>query len=203
MGKFPTSLLIIVLELYSVACLSADEQVRQVQVELRKRHLFYGNATGEFSPALTKAILRYQEKKGFARTGTIDSETRASLGLPEPSPDIATTPVVLGNNGQIRGPNGESLPDPSSVWAPDEYPVRSGLADIEREPITTALGVPNAHLNRPLEIKPKREPTRKSARPRVRKETNPVILAFQSIDHAVKSLLGDDRKKKRGTSKNL
>jgi len=57
----------------------ADETVRQVQEELRKRNLFFGNIDGKISPALTDALKRYQTRKGFTVSGAVDNDTATSL----------------------------------------------------------------------------------------------------------------------------
>src|SRR4051812_12712520 len=110
MGKFAASLLSIIFQLLAVGSILADDEVRQVQEALRKRHLFYGNATGQTSPALSAAIARYQEKKGFSPTGLLDVETCASLGIARPVAHAGQTPFIVENDGTVRGANGESLP---------------------------------------------------------------------------------------------
>ena len=57
----------------------ADETVRQVQEELRKRNLYFGNIDGQSTPEVISSLKRYQKRKGFAVTGTIDADTAASL----------------------------------------------------------------------------------------------------------------------------
>jgi hypothetical protein len=59
--------------------LQADEIVRQVQEELRKRNLYFGNIDGQESPELAGALKRYQKRKGFAVTGSVNEETATSL----------------------------------------------------------------------------------------------------------------------------
>jgi hypothetical protein len=59
----------------------ADETVRQVQEELRKRNLFFGNIDGQNSAVLTDALKRYQARKGFAVTGKVDNDTATSLHI--------------------------------------------------------------------------------------------------------------------------
>jgi hypothetical protein len=59
--------------------LRADETVRQVQEELRKRNLYFGNIDGQTSPELSGALKRYQKRKGFAITGSVDQDTASSL----------------------------------------------------------------------------------------------------------------------------
>jgi len=57
----------------------ADETVRQVQEELRKRNLYFGNIDGQTSPEFSGALKRYQQRKGFAVTGSVDQDTASSL----------------------------------------------------------------------------------------------------------------------------
>jgi hypothetical protein len=59
----------------------ADETVRQVQEELRKRNLYFGNIDGQTSPVLIDALKRYQTRKGFPVTGKVDSDTATSLHI--------------------------------------------------------------------------------------------------------------------------
>ena len=270
MRKYLTSLLILASSLLLPDEIFADEQVRKVQEELRKRHLFYANANGEHSRALTAAIKRYQEKKGFAPTGVIDSVTLASLGIPSATPFAATTPVVVGRRGQVHGANGEKLPSyPPFLWPPervskfdpafsDQYHIelalenfgRHGLrqwrasgkcvrqmspkdersaplrfaVDLPSEPIRSALADPVwnslvlpppaeglgelelADGDRPPQValRPTRRPQRRPRSVRPRKETNPIVLTYRSMDRAIRSLFGDTpTKKKRSTGKRL
>src|SRR5207248_8823259 len=142
MGKFPASLLSIAFQLYLIESILADEQVRRAQEELHKRHLFYGDNTGEITPALTVAIKVYQQKKGFARTGRLDAETLASLGLTRPPEKSAPRdpPVVLADSGQLRDANGELLPAPPIAYRSSEVPLaESGAtANAEEVAVTTA-----------------------------------------------------------------
>jgi len=68
----------------------ADETVRQVQEELRKRNLYFGNIDGQSSPVLIDALKRYQTRKGFAVTGKVDPDTATSLHI-QAEPAVATT----------------------------------------------------------------------------------------------------------------
>jgi len=72
-----TSLFCLLLSISSLA--RADETVRQVQEELRKRNLYFGNIDGQSSPVLVDALKRYQARKGFAVTGKVDQDTATSL----------------------------------------------------------------------------------------------------------------------------
>jgi hypothetical protein len=63
----------------------ADEQTRQVQEELRKRHLFFRDIDGRPSLEYAIALKRYQARQGFAVTGVADEMTLYSLGIGEPT----------------------------------------------------------------------------------------------------------------------
>jgi peptidoglycan hydrolase-like protein with peptidoglycan-binding domain len=248
----------------------ADEQVRKVQEELRKRHLFYANADGENSRALTAAIKRYQEKKGFVPTGVIDLEILASFGIIKTAPLAARTPVVVGYRGDVRGANGERLPSyPPFLWPTEErlsqfdpatigqdhinlafvnharhglrhrtngkrigllnqdektttpFQVAFELADARMvqnnpKPIAHRLGLQplnntywelsaiDMERMEEVQVRSKRRSHRPARRVRPRKETNPIILTYRSVDRAIRHLLGDTpTKKKRATAKRL
>ena len=70
----------------------ADETVRQVQEELRKRNLYFGNIDGQSSPVVIDALKRYQTRKGFAVTGRVDPDTATSLHI-QITNVAATTPL--------------------------------------------------------------------------------------------------------------
>jgi hypothetical protein len=61
--------------------LRADEGIRQVQEELRKRNLYFGDIDGQSTEELTGALKRYQKRKGFEVTGAICADTAASLRI--------------------------------------------------------------------------------------------------------------------------
>ncbi|MFL6539271.1 MAG: peptidoglycan-binding protein, partial [Chthoniobacterales bacterium] len=48
--------------LFSTAQIYADEQVRQVQEELRRRNLYFGDIDGTPTPELENALRRYQAR---------------------------------------------------------------------------------------------------------------------------------------------
>lgn len=89
-----------------------DETVRQVQEELRKRKLYFGNVDGQPSPVLVDALKRYQTRKGFAVTGKVDLATAKSLQIQttavatsEPLPDV---PV-------LKSDTASALPEPEQL----------------------------------------------------------------------------------------
>ncbi|MEY2499772.1 MAG: hypothetical protein QOI07_106 [Verrucomicrobiota bacterium] len=77
--RFLTSFLLLLLFLPLSSPARADETVRQVQEELRKRNLYFGNIDGQNSTVLIDALKRYQARKGFAVTGKVDPDTATSL----------------------------------------------------------------------------------------------------------------------------
>jgi peptidoglycan hydrolase-like protein with peptidoglycan-binding domain len=85
--------------------LRADEITRQVQEELRKRHLYFGDVDGRFTPEVAAALRRYQERKGFPPSGTTDETTLRSLALLPPPPADRTAsqmpdvPVLRSDEG--------------------------------------------------------------------------------------------------------
>ncbi len=94
---------------------TADEETRQVQEELRKRHLFFRDIDGRSSPDYAMALKRYQQRQGFAQTGMADEVTLYSLGIGEAAPpaegstDLPDMPVLKSDAG---------LHEPRSVPAP-------------------------------------------------------------------------------------
>ena len=200
MGKVPASLLSIVFQLYLIEAVFADEQVRKVQEELRKRHLFYGAISGEVSPAFAAAISAYQQRKGFSPSGRLDLETCASLGLMKPPVQSVAigAPLIFAGGSDLRGPNGEALPNLAVTdhSSHDRYvELTSSAADPEQVALAAA-GNDAASLTK----KPPLPNARSRARPRrvqPHKETNPFVLAFHSVDHAIRTLVGDTPPKKK------
>jgi len=92
-----------------------DEQTRQVQEELRKRHLFFRDIDGRPSLDYALALKRYQQRQGFAQTGLADEITLYSLGIGEPAPpaegaaDLPDLPVL---KSDAALPETKPLPPP-------------------------------------------------------------------------------------------
>ncbi len=91
--------------------LRADEKIRQAQEELRKRNLYFGNVDGQESPELSGALKRYQTRKGFAVSGTVDNETAASLHIQT----TAVSAVNLPDLPVLRSDAARELPDPQRI----------------------------------------------------------------------------------------
>jgi hypothetical protein len=97
-----------------------DEQTRQVQEELRKRHLFFRDIDGRASLDYALALKRYQQRQGFPQTGLADDLTLYSLGIGEPAPpaeganDLPDVPVL---KSDAALPETKPLPPPAPTKA--------------------------------------------------------------------------------------
>jgi peptidoglycan hydrolase-like protein with peptidoglycan-binding domain len=98
----------------------ADEETRQVQEELRKRHLFFRDIDGRPSPEYAMALKRYQQRQGFAQTGAADDVTLYSLGIGEAAPpaegvrDLPDVPVLKSDAG-LHEPRPSTPPVPTKA----------------------------------------------------------------------------------------
>jgi len=86
----------------------SDETVRQVQEELRKRNLYFGNIDGQTSPVLIDALKRYQARKGFSVSGKVDNDTATSLHIKAEA--VAAT-ETLPDVPVLRSDMASSLPE--------------------------------------------------------------------------------------------
>jgi hypothetical protein len=92
----------------------ADERVRQVQEELRKRNLYFGDVDGHTTPELANALKRYQTRKGFEVTGAIDEATAVSLGV-QPVQAVASVSAPLPDVPVLRSDLARQLPEPQRI----------------------------------------------------------------------------------------
>ena len=126
--------------------LRADETVRQVQEELRKRNLYFGDIDGRATPEVNAALRRYQQHKGFAATGDLDETTLRSLidetTLRTLNPRLAQSPGVA---------NAPSAPVAASPW-PDITVMRSD----EGPPSTCRRMPPPSTQRRSSHVHPRR-----------------------------------------------
>jgi Putative peptidoglycan binding domain len=182
----------------TVISVQADEQVRRLQEELRKRHLFYGNLDGEFTPALVTALSGYQTKKGFPVTGLLDPETCASLGIINLPPRVAPTPFVVARTGDVRGVNGELLPSSTLLFtSPTDSPFRDDSRPIVDDTIAPALpNKPEEEIRSAGKV-PRQRVRTPAPGTKSRRETNPFVLAYHSVDHAWKLVFRDTSPRKK------
>jgi peptidoglycan hydrolase-like protein with peptidoglycan-binding domain len=153
--KVSASTLILPLLLFLVfaGIARAQEDLRSVQEELRRRSLYFGDVNGRDSAELQEATKRYQKRKGFVATGKPDRETLKSLGLVprspnEPAPQELTWPAepVLRSDEKInpvavaKALSAETGIAPAAV-VPKELARRSSL---QKKSVATANTIPPA-----------------------------------------------------------
>ena len=88
------ALLMVGMLLPALPSAQADEQVRRVQEELRKRNLYFGDVDGRSSEEMQAALRRYQHRKGFPESGEPGPETLAGLGIPAGAVQAVSWPEV-------------------------------------------------------------------------------------------------------------
>jgi len=78
----------------------ADDQLRNVQSELKSLGFYYGDVNGQTNTETTAAIRRYQIRNGLEVTGSLNKETLAAIGMgpakgtapKAPAPEIKAEP---------------------------------------------------------------------------------------------------------------
>jgi peptidoglycan hydrolase-like protein with peptidoglycan-binding domain len=137
----------------------ADERVRQVQEELRKRNVYFGEIDGQQTPETIRALRNYQRRKGFPDTGELDGDTLASLNL---APSIADDPrwpnvAVLKSDAarQMKSADRkrlEKLPaisEPPPIESDSRLPERPALITVQEpsdDDDTASSGLPPKQL---------------------------------------------------------
>lgn len=142
--------------------LRAQDDLRSVQEELRRRSLYFGDVNGRESAELQEATKRYQKRKGFAATGKPDRETLKSLGLVprspnEPAPQELAWPAepVLPSDEKIDpvavagALNEETGIAPSAVVSKKMANRRGVLAQRPPTNSSAPATVPDPNLKRP------------------------------------------------------
>ena len=156
--SIPNTILRVAL-LLMVPCLPlarGDEVTRQVQEELRKRNLYFGDVDGRRTEQVAAALRRYQQRKGFASTGQADETTLRSLTLLPPAPRIALASPPPA--GPVAGFLADASPWPdvtvlrSDSARPGPVPADLAPVDIEPSPTPTIAPPPTAAaVRRPSE----------------------------------------------------
>lgn len=67
---------------------NSNDRIAMLQRELKKRGLYNYPVTGELGPKIKKALMRFQEMEGLAKTGAIDDETAIMLSNNEGVPRL-------------------------------------------------------------------------------------------------------------------
>ncbi|MEI9894536.1 MAG: peptidoglycan-binding protein [Chthoniobacter sp.] len=108
-----TSLFCALATLALAASALADDQVRNVQTELKNQGFYYGDIDGQNGTEMTAAIRRYQIRNGLEVTGTLTQETLAALGMvaskskqpaPQAPASVAQTAPRQPAPGKASGP---------------------------------------------------------------------------------------------------
>ena len=147
--------------LLGAGAVRAQDDLRSVQEELRRRSLYFGDVNGRDSAELQEATKRYQKRKGFAATGKTDRETLKSLGLVprsanEPAPQELAWPAepVLPSDEKInpvavaKALNAETGIAPAAV-VPKELARRSSLQGTKSVTANLPAPEPATPDNRP------------------------------------------------------
>src|SRR4051794_6859352 len=136
---------------FFVGVLRAQDDLRSVQEELRRRDLYFGDVNGRDSAELQTATKRYQERKGFPATGKPDRETLKSLGLVPRSPNEPPPPELAWPQEPVL-PSDEKI-DPAAV---------AGALN-EETGIAPSAVVPKAQARRARSLSAKRRNTPEAA----------------------------------------
>jgi peptidoglycan hydrolase-like protein with peptidoglycan-binding domain len=88
------SLLFLFASVWAARLVCADDEMRNVQSELKNQGFYYGELDGKFSTETSAAIKRYQIRNGLEVTGTLTAKTLEALGLaPSTVPRSASAPT--------------------------------------------------------------------------------------------------------------
>lgn len=87
------ALLPLVLVLLSSVAL-ADDQLRNVQTELKSLGFYYGEISGQANAETTAAIRRYQIRNGLEVTGSLNPETLKAIGMETGQDAAAKAPAA-------------------------------------------------------------------------------------------------------------
>ncbi len=119
-----------------------DELTRQVQEELRKRNLYFGDVDGRRTEQVAAALRRYQQRKGFDATGEADETTLRSLTLLPPAPHMAASAATPAAKAGAEG-TPPVLMAATFPW-PDTPVLRSDVARRNPTPPDTAPADPDS-----------------------------------------------------------
>jgi peptidoglycan hydrolase-like protein with peptidoglycan-binding domain len=73
----------------------ANDQVRNVQSELKSLGFYYGDVNGQTNAETTAAIRRYQIRNGLEVTGSLNKETLAAIGMGPDRPAATKAPPAI------------------------------------------------------------------------------------------------------------
>jgi hypothetical protein len=147
----------------------AEEQIRRIQEELRKRNLYFGEIDGQKTEETTRALRHYQKRKGFTATGEPDLDTLSALNLTEPMENRAPWPEVA----VLKSDAARRFKEEDRKYLESLAPIAEGpavdeitLAVPEPAPATVALpakadaSAPKKDVNLPVDTLPAVSPER-------------------------------------------
>ena len=152
----------------------ADDQLRNVQTELKSQGFYYGEVSGQASSETTSALRRYQIRNGLEVTGTLTKETLASLGMvaskskpAAPAPAAESTPKQPGqgktsNPVNIRRDNTAEESDRAFLQREEgknPNPVRRGDFFTAQKAAPTPPAPPRAVAPRDPSVRPRESST--------------------------------------------
>src|SRR5256714_11721759 len=177
MCRLLTTLLLLVLPFSGVA--RADETVRQIQEELRKRNLYFGNIDGQTNPLLVTALKRYQARKGFAVTGKADANTATSLHV---QTSRVTASAPLPDVPVLKSDTESALPESQRLALQRETEEKPDLTPIPPPPAESPP--PEQDLNRERVNKFVQDYLRDAESADVAKQVNYYAFPVRYLDHA-------------------
>lgn len=119
----------------------ADDQLRDVQTELKRQGFYYGEVTGADSADTSSAIRRYQIRNALPVTGKLNDETLDALGIASSKPKEAVEPK---KDGQLNPPAPRNTAKQDLLKAPVP-----GLSPDEPRPMPPQRAQPPVDYRRP------------------------------------------------------
>ncbi len=117
--------------LFRPALSRGDEMLRQVQEELRKRKVYFGDIDGRATPEIRAALSHYQRSRGLSVTGKISEETLDTLDIAVPVGEFGFPEGVVLRSDPGPGPALRSLPEATPVAASAPTPGQAAVSENE------------------------------------------------------------------------
>lgn len=123
------------------------------------------------------------------------------MGIPDINLRVAPTPFVVVQTGDVRGMNGELLPNSMPLFAWTDAVSRVDAQPIDNSSSAAALAKkPEKDFQSAgKSVKPQARTSGRRAKPH--RETNPFVLAYQTVDHALKAMFSDTQANKKRAPK--
>jgi len=128
-----------------VEAVSADDNVRAVQMKLRAGGFYSGQMDGAYGSQLAAALTRYQIRNGLPITGQLDVETSKALGA---KPAVTTTAADPAQSSEtwrrLRTGDQERLAKTNArvTPSPGAEPPRAPVTSAQSSPVATDATIP-------------------------------------------------------------